>query len=99
MSDHRPRTHDATDGGRRARWLRSGGAGLVAAAVPVLARAADVEQGRALEGADDFGKVALITILAAGSVLLLATLGRLYQRQRGIRWRFQDPDPPHDGGH
>lgn len=98
MSDHGPRTHDGKDSGRRARWLRSAGAGLVAAVLPVFV-SATAEEGRALEGSDDFGTVALITLLAAGGVLLLATLGRLYQRQRGIRWRFQDPDSPHDGGH
>jgi hypothetical protein len=38
-------------------------------------------------------------LAAAGciaAIFLIATLGRLYQRQRGLRWRFQDPDPVQD---
>lgn len=73
-------------------------AGLVAAGLPALARAAAGE-GRGLEPSPDFSTVALVTVLTAGGILLLASLGRMYQRHRGIRWRFQDPDSPHDGGH
>ena len=81
--------------GRR-RALQSTSLGLLAALTPVLAHA---QEGRALEASDDFGKVALVTVLVAGGILLLAGLGRLYQLQRGIRWRFQDPDSPTDSGH
>lgn len=97
MSDNRPRARNAGERASQRRRLWSIGVALVGALLPGAARAAE-EQGRALEASGDFGTVALVTILAAGGVLLLATLGRLYQRQRGIRWRFQDPDPPHDAG-
>jgi hypothetical protein len=83
---------------RRAVSATAVGAGAVAAAVPALARAAE-EQGRALESPASFEKVAFFTLLGSGAVLLLASLGRMYQRQRGIRWRFQDPDAPHDAHH
>jgi hypothetical protein len=76
--------------------LASVAAGAAAAAAPVLAVAAD-EQGRVLEQNENFGMIALVTLLTAGGILLLASLGRMYQRQRGIRWRFQDPDAPADG--
>lgn len=82
------------------RWRRVASvvAGAGAAALPVLALAAD-EQDRVLEQSPSFWLVALITLLTAGGILLVASLGRMYQRQRGIRWRFQDPDAPHDSGH
>ena len=81
---------------RLRRTLPSVSVGVLAALTPVLAYA---QEGRALDASDDFGKVALVTLLVAGGILLLAGLGRLYQLQRGIRWRFQDPDAPTDGGH
>lgn len=87
----------------RARALRLSSitAGAAAAVAPTLARAAE-EQGRILEPNENFGMIALVTLLTAGGILLLASLGRMYQRQRGIRWRFQDPDAPadaHESGH
>jgi uncharacterized membrane protein YidH (DUF202 family) len=81
---------------RLRRAFTSTSVALIAALAPVLTHA---QEGRALEASEDFGKVALVTLLVAGGILLLAGLGRLYQLQRGIRWRFQDPDAPTDGGH
>jgi hypothetical protein len=78
--------------------LAAGVLGATSAALPGLALAAE-QQGRALEQNENFGMVAFITVATAGGILLLASLGRMYQRQRGIRWRFQDPDAPHDSGH
>ncbi len=69
-----------------------------AALLPALASAAE-ESGRILERPDNFNAVFLFTAIAAGSVLLIASLGRLYQLQRGLHWRFQDPDVPHDDHH
>ncbi len=71
--------------------------GIVVAAagvVPALASAA--EGGRALEQPANFGTMLLVTAGASLVLLFVASLGRMYQRQRGIRWRFQDPDQPHD---
>ncbi len=86
---------------RHKAWARAGVApsvaGALAALLPLAAHAAD--EGRALEQPENFGTVALITILGAGGLLLVASLGRMYQKQRGIRWRFQDPDQPHDAAH
>ena len=81
---------------RLRRALESASVGLVAALAPALVHA---QEGRALEASENFGSIALVTLLVAGGILLLAGLGRLYQLQRGIRWRFQDPDAPTDGGH
>lgn len=78
--------------------LFAGASALVAALLPVLASAAE-ESGRILERPDNFTSVFVYTAVAAVGVLLLASLGRLYQLQRGLRWRFQDPDSPHDDHH
>lgn len=75
--------------------LFAGASALVAALLPVLASAAE-ESGRILERPENFTSVFVYTAIAAVGVLLLASLGRLYQLQRGLRWRFQDPDSPHD---
>ncbi|MCC6236887.1 MAG: hypothetical protein IT299_04850 [Dehalococcoidia bacterium] len=78
--------------------LFAGVSALVAAALPVVASAAE-EGGRVLERPDNFTAVFIYTAIAAGGVLFLASLGRLYQLQRGLHWRFQDPDVPHDDHH
>ena len=83
-----------TSGARRA---LVGGAAIVAAVAPLVASAAD--EGRTLPQADSFGTAGLFAALGVGALLLIASLGRMYQRQRGIRWRFQDPDQPHHDGH
>lgn len=81
---------------RTARRRRLGGVigAVVAGALPAVVSAA--EGGRALEQPENFGTMLLVTAGAALGLLFLASLGRMYQRQRGIRWRFQDPDQPHD---
>ncbi len=81
---------------RVSRLVASATAAFVAAAPAVVTA---TEEGRVLERPENFTSVFLYTALAAGSVLLVASLGRLYQLQRGIRWRFQDPDAPHDEHH
>lgn len=78
--------------------LFAGASALLAALVPLVASAAE-ESGRILERPDNFTPVFVYTAIAAGSVLLIASLGRLYQLQRGLHWRFQDPDAPHDDHH
>ena len=71
-------------------------AALLALVLPAAILAQETSS-RATESADDLWKVVLITLLAVAAVILLATLGTLYQRERGLHWRFQDPDP--DDGH
>ena len=51
---------------------------------------------RALETGEDLRKVVLVTLLAVAAVVLVATLGYLYRRQRQLAWEFQKPDPPAD---
>lgn len=70
---------------------------MLTALAPLAASAAD--EGRTLPPADSYGTVGLFTVLGVAALLLVASLGRMYQRQRGIRWRFQDPDDPHHDGH
>jgi len=52
------------------------------------------EGSRAVERPEDWTSVMLLTAAAASGVLLLASLGYLYMRLRGIEWSFQRPDPP-----
>lgn len=85
---------------RSARRVLAALASVALASTPALASAA-TESGRALEQPEDFWPVFLYTVLASAALLLVATLGRLYQRQRNLHWPFQDPETPHheDGGH
>ena len=72
-----------------------------ASAVPVIASAQEAGS-RAIEAPDDSTVAMLAAAAGIVAIFLVATLGRLYQNLRGIRWRFQDPDPvqdEHHGGH
>ncbi len=82
------------------RRLAAAGVGAAVAAWPVLA-AAQGGGGRAVDAADDFWKVTLVTALGAGALLLVAAIGYLYRRERGLAWDFQlpDPDEHHDDEH
>lgn len=79
--------------------------GAVAAATPVIAAAQEhggatfEAHSRATDASADWGMVVLVTILSAGGLFVLATLGYLYRRQRGLDWAFQKPDAPHDDHH
>jgi hypothetical protein len=74
------------------------GTGVLAAALPVFASAA--EEGRVLERSDDWVRIMIVTLAAVGGVMLLATLGYLYRIKRNIVWDFQAPAPSHDdAGH
>ena len=52
----------------------------------------------AVHGSRDLGRPAdwqpgmLLTLLATLGIVVLATLGSLYLRHRGIEWEFQRPD-------
>jgi hypothetical protein len=101
--------HGSTSDSRRTRaGVRLGRAaaaltGAALAALPLIASAAEgttAATGRTLDAPPSFGPAVFATAVAALTVLAVAALGRLYQLQRGIRWRFQDPDSPqHDEGH
>jgi len=63
--------------------------GVLAALLPVAAFA---EEGRGLERPQDFGAVTLLTAAGVAAVLLVAALGYLYRRRRGLEWDFQRGD-------
>ena len=76
-------------------------AALAASAAPAVATAQEAGS-RAVDPPSDMTTAMLAAAGGVIALFLVATLGRLYQRQRGIRWRFQDPDPvqdDHHGGH
>ena len=79
--------------------------GAAAAAMPIIAAAQEhggstfEAHSRATEASADWGMVTLITVLGAGALLLVTTIGYLYRRERGLEWAFQQPDAPHDEHH
>ena len=73
------------------------GLGVALAAAPAVV-AAQAETSRALDTADDFWKVLLLTALGIGALLLVASIGYLYRRERNLAWEFQRPDPGEDDG-
>ncbi len=74
---------------RRLVWLA---VGLVAGSFPAVA-AAQEGASRVLSQPDDVWKAILGAALGVAVLLSVATLGRLYQSERGLHWPFQDPDP------
>ncbi len=48
---------------------------------------------RSLETPADMAKVVAVTLLGLGGLAIVSTLVYLYRRERGLRWRFQFPDP------
>lgn len=78
----------------RSRWLAAL-AGAGGALLPALALAAD-EGSRAVARPADWSHTMLLAAAGAIGVLLLATLGALYRRERHLEWDFQKPDPPAD---
>ena len=85
------------------RLIRACALGFLAAVPPAAAFAAEGSSevaSRALPGTGDAPIVAFITVIAVVALLLVASLGFLYRRERHLDWDFQRPDPPrHDGGH
>ena len=80
--------------------LAASGVGAAAAAWPALV-AAQGGGSRAIGLGDDFWKVTLVTTLGVGVLFLVAAIGYLYRRERGLAWDFQlpDPDEHHDDEH
>lgn len=72
---------------------------LVIAAAAALAPEVAVAADRALERGEDSGLILWATVLATGALFLIAGLGYLYRRERGLDWEFQKPDAPHDEHH
>lgn len=81
--------------GGRSRWLAALLAGAGGALLPALALAAE-EGSRAVARPADWSHAMLLAAAGAIGVLLLATLGALYRRERHLEWDFQKPDPPAD---
>lgn len=71
------------------------GTGLSAAALPLVAAAAE-ESRRALPAPEGSGTAMLATVGAIGVLFLVWSLGHLYARQRGLYWDFQRAAEPTD---
>ena len=67
--------------------------GLLGAALPMTALAAE-EGSRALQRSAGSTTAILATLGAVAVLFIVFTLGWLYEQQRGLHWRFQDPDVP-----
>ena len=80
---------------RKLRRGLGGGAGLLAAALPVLVSAAEESSSRVVARPEDWSTAMLATVGAVLALFLTGALGWLYQQKRGLHWRFQDPDQPH----
>lgn len=73
-------------------------AGGVAAALPMIALAAEPAAGPASRSLGLDADATKIAFAALGGLLALfgvATLGYLYRRERHLDWDFQKPDVPH----
>lgn len=74
-------------------------AGLVAAGLSVAPVAAQQAGARAVDRPEDWTAVALWTLVATIGLFIVAAIGYLYRRERGLEWGFQRPDPPHEDDH
>jgi flagellar basal body-associated protein FliL len=80
------------------RALRALAVGLVVGVLPASAAAQEAE-GRAVAAPADASAIMLVTLLVVGVLILLAGLGYLYRRERGLDWEFQKPEEPHGDEH
>lgn len=71
------------------------GAGLLGAALPLVAAAAE-ESGRALTPPASSTTAILATLGAIGVLFMVWSLGYLYEQYRGLHWDFQRPAEPTD---
>lgn len=74
-------------------------AGTVAALLVVMPTAAQQVADRTVEPPADWAAVALWTLLATIGLFIVAAIGYLYRRERGLQWGFQQPDQPHEDDH
>ncbi len=82
------------------RWkvrIAAAGSALVASIMPAVA-AAQEPGSRAVDVPADATTAILAAAGGVTALFLIWTLGRLYQKQRGLRWRFQEPDQVDDHG-
>lgn len=54
---------------------------------------------RAMERGGDWELIVFLTVLGVGALFLMAAVGYLYRRERGLDWQFQQPEAPHDDHH
>ncbi len=98
MSRRRPAaagTSAAAAGARAA----AAGMGAAAALLPSLAGA---QESRAIDAPDDAVGTVLATVGALVALFVVASIGFLYLRARGLQWGFQEkelPPEPGSGGH
>ncbi|MDA0365212.1 MAG: hypothetical protein O3B31_01595 [Chloroflexi bacterium] len=85
------------------RFVRACMLGFLTAALPMVALATEdpaaETASRALPALVDSVGVGLIAVAAVLGLLLVASLGYLYRRERQLDWGFQRPDAPHQDGH
>lgn len=85
------------------RLVRACALGFLIAALPLVALATEdgaaETASRALPALVDSVGVGLIAVAAVLGLLLIASLGYLYRRERHLDWGFQRPDAPHQDGH
>lgn len=79
---------------------------VLALSAPALALAAEGHgettfeaANRAMDPSADWSTIVLVTLLSLGGIILLATIGYMFRRERGLDWEFQKPDAPHDDHH
>jgi hypothetical protein len=73
--------------------------GVALALVPLLA-SAQQPASRALSPGSDWRTVVMVTAGIVLGLMLLATIGYLYRRERRLEWEFQQAElPAEDGAH
>ena len=77
------------------RWLLAAGFAVALALAPAVVLAQDGGD-RTVEAPGDLWLVVLMTALGLGILMVVAAIGYLYRRERGLVWGFQLPDPDGD---
>ncbi len=78
---------------------------VLALSAPALALAAEgpgttfEAASRSMDPSADWSTIVLVTALSLAGLFLLATIGYMFRRERGLDWEFQKPDAPHDDHH
>lgn len=51
---------------------------------------------RSTDPSADWFTIVLVTVLSLAGLFLLATIGYMFRRERGLDWEFQKPDAHHE---
>lgn len=74
-------------------------AGAAAAMVGAAPAAAQQVADRTVDPPEQWAVVAFWTLIATIGLFIVAAIGYLYRRERGLEWGFQQPEPSHDEDH